>query len=252
MSLNESTPPQRVVPDERLKREGEILLKSLVDLKKNFSKFPSQFFNQNPVPLDLFVEKVKEIYVLVDRYFSSANELLEGSIACNSQCVNCCSHYPSSVEPFELFFIYAKIRQRSDIEQLLVKCFSRTEIFESLLAQAKESLTESEAEDLALKEYFQSQKLCPFNQDGHCSIYEIRPISCRMYFSLTPETYCTPDHIETDKNRSFIHYFSDQVELSIEDLKRDWEDWELSDSLYRGLLEMALLEEWFKTSSHLF
>lgn len=41
-------------------------------------------------------------------------------------------------------------------------------------------------------------KLCVFNKDGQCSVYENRPTSCRLYFVASDPKYCNhrdyPDH----------------------------------------------------------
>jgi Fe-S-cluster containining protein len=41
-------------------------------------------------------------------------------------------------------------------------------------------------------EYALRKNLCPFNHDGACEIYPVRPILCRVTYVLDTAEYCTP------------------------------------------------------------
>ena len=63
-----------------------------------------------------------------------------------------------------------------------------------------------------------------------------------MYFSETNPEYCTARYLLTEKNRSFIVYLPDVIEETIADVSSYYENLELSESLYAGMLELNALE----------
>ena len=63
-----------------------------------------------------------------------------------------------------------------------------------------------------------------------------------MYFSETSPEYCVPKHLQTPLNRSFIVYLPDAIEEAIDEITKHYEDLNLSESLYEGLLQMNALE----------
>lgn len=59
----------------------------------------------------------------------------------------------------------------------------------SLQAASDDSL-EALVEDLAAT-YWQRRLACPFLSEGHCAIYEGRPLACRHHFAVSEPTLCT-------------------------------------------------------------
>jgi Fe-S-cluster containining protein len=50
--------------------------------------------------------------------------------------------------------------------------------------------------DLLLGVFYQQQRPCPLlDSEGSCSIYALRPLTCRMYLSFSPPALCAPEHI---------------------------------------------------------
>lgn len=145
-----------------------------------------------------------------------------------------------SVEPFELISMYSELRKRDDLLTLMEACQMRSDKFESFFEARKESgLSEDEAEDGALHDYFSWWRSCPFsNGVGDCTIYPLRTVSCRMYFSETDPKYCTPDMLQTEKNDSYIVYMPDVVEDAVYGISEHYSALDLPESFFGGLLAL--------------
>lgn len=205
-------------------------------------------------------------------YLSAALSQHTSSIACRAGCGNCCRHYPMSIEPFELITFYASLRERPDFFSLLEACLIRNQKFASLAhlndspkenfenrAMASEEKTEccdsknsqknlakipeEDEEDKRLHRYFESGLSCPFLlADGNCGVYEVRPATCRMYFSETPGEFCTARFLLTEKNKSFIVYLPDKLESAIAEISEFYEPLDLPEALYAGVVRMNALD----------
>lgn len=166
----------------------------------------------------------------------------EGKIFCGPDCKNCCHHYPLSVAPFELISFYGHLRNSASMFERLEECLFRVKCFYELLEQSPED----DAEEAALHRYFFKNYACPFSKStGGCSVYEYRPVTCRMYFSLTPAAYCVPEHLQTEQNKNFIVYLPDDIEALIEEISKHYSFFKLPESFYEGLLAVNSLESSF-------
>lgn len=168
-------------------------------------------------------------------------------IQCRPACGNCCHHFPMSVEPFELIYLYSELRKREDFLSILESCQTRSSLFETLYAKRMDSgLSEDSAEDSALHDYFSLWKPCMFSDyKGDCNVYSIRPVSCRMYFSETDPKFCVPEHLQTPANESYIVYLPDASEEAIYGISEHYADLELPESYFGGLLSMNAYEGLF-------
>jgi Fe-S-cluster containining protein len=156
-------------------------------------------------------------------------------IACKRGCTHCCSHYVTSVEPYELVFLHARIRSLPEYPNRLVSLHRRAALFRSLLA--KETAGE-EAEDRALYRYYLRNQPCPFlTQGGTCGIYALRPISCRMFFSQSNPSLCRGRAVVSPGNRNFIVELPEDIEASLARAGRAFARFEFPESLFEGLLK---------------
>lgn len=166
-------------------------------------------------------------------------------VRCGAGCGNCCHHFPMSVEPFELLFLYMELRQRADFVDDLEACVRRTRQFGQLRRELGDE-SGDEAEEALLHRYFASGLACPFiREGGNCGIYDHRPLTCRMYFSHTDPQYCVPEHLQTPLNRSFIVYLPDEIEEKIAEISAFYAELELPEGLYSGLLALNAFEGCF-------
>lgn len=93
-----------------------------------------------------------------------------GTVACKAGCDHCC-HQSVGVTPPEAFTIVQHLKQTLT-EELL-------EARRARIAAAFES-----NRGLSTEQRFSPEHPCPFLDDGQCSIYEVRPLSCRGMNSL--------------------------------------------------------------------
>jgi Fe-S-cluster containining protein len=190
-------------------------------------------------------EQLPEILKFTEAYHAAYDQYLKAvlvqqpnPIQCRPACGNCCHHYPMSVEPFELIYMYNELRKRDDLLTLMEGCQMRSDKFESFFEARKEKgLSEDDAEDGALHDYFSWWRSCPFSDaKGDCTVYPLRTVSCRMYFSETDPKYCTPDMLQTEKNDSYIVYMPDVVEDAVYGISEHYSALDLPESFFGGLL----------------
>ena len=190
------------------------------------------------------VSFAENYHAAYDAYLKAVLPQQEKPIQCRAACGNCCHHYPMSVEPFELIFLYQKLRERDDLITVMESCRLRTDTFNNLFEMRLESVgSEDEAEDLALHDYFAEWMPCPFSdRKGDCGIYGLRPVSCRMYFSQTDPCFCRPETLQTPQNESYIVYLPDNIEEALVGISEHYAGLELPESYYGGLLSMNVFE----------
>lgn len=188
-----------------------------------------------------FTRKYQEAFM---GYLSAVLPQHENGVKCGPSCGNCCRHYPMSIEPFEQIAFYASIRERSNLLSILEGCYLRREQFHLIFKDCEKSNPESEdQEEDALHQFFAMNFPCPFLlESSSCGVYEYRPVTCRMYFSETSPEFCKAEFLRTEKNRSFIVYLPDSIEEGIAEISKYYENLDLPESLYAGVLELNALE----------
>ena len=185
-----------------------------------------------------------DYHAAYDAYLKAVLPQQEKPIQCRAACGNCCHHYPMSVEPFELIYLYQELRGRDDLITVMEACRLRADTFNSLFEKRLEAVgSEDEAEDLALHDYFAKWTPCPFSdRKGDCGIYGLRPVSCRMYFSQTAPHFCRPETLQTPQNESYIVYLPDNIEEALIGISEHYAGLELPESYFGGLLSMNVFE----------
>ena len=130
---------------------------------------------------------IEDLYAAIDGLNDSIIALAERQnqhVACLKGCHWCC-HQAVFANSYELHFLSEKIKQKFNTAQL-------DELVEK--TEAKFSITSKLEENEILK----YKSPCPLLKDGACSIYETRPMACRIYLSTKLETclefYHQPDN----------------------------------------------------------
>lgn len=166
----------------------------------------------------------------------SAAVLATGSapIACSKGCGSCCSHYVSSVEPFEILRMHGHIRKDPAYPSRLVAFHRRATLFNGLLA----GRMDEEADDRALYRYYLRNLPCPFlKSTGECGVYEHRPMSCRMFFSQSHPSLCRGKAAASPGNRNFILELPEDIEARLARVSRRMERFGLSENFFEGLMD---------------
>ena len=195
-------------------------------------------------------EFTREYHRLFAEYLDAVLPQQPRPIQCRPACGNCCHHYPMSVEPFELVTLYCDLRGRNDLLDIMEACQVRSSLFSKFFeARRAEGAVPDQmdlddyAEDKALHDYFSAWNPCPFSdKKGDCTVYPLRPVSCRMYFSETHPKFCVPEYLQTEKNESFVVYMPDHIEEALCGISEHYEGLSLPESYFGGLLSMNLYE----------
>lgn len=243
---------QDYFPTKSIKRAEARLTALLREEQVRLDNVAIAFNRENAIDQDNLLSELPFISKFVSSYHQIFADYLKAAlpqheveVKCGPHCGNCCHHYPMSISPFEIIALYTEVRDSEPLFTYMNSCFFRAERFQSLLNRP-ESLDESEDDDpeeKALHAFFKEWLPCPFIQeDQSCTFYQFRPITCRMYFSQTDPKYCVPMHLQSSENRSFIVYLPDAIEESLALLSKHYENLNLSESLYEGLLQMNALE----------
>jgi Fe-S-cluster containining protein len=181
--------------------------------------------------LPRIMEFTASVHDLYSKYTAEVLKQSKSPVCCKGKCSNCCHHYPMSVEPFELISLYSFLRNNKGFAQTMESLWQRVKAYSKLKD---------------LKEYFSLSLPCPFlAPGGNCGIYQQRPITCRMYFSITKSEFCVPLHLQSSKNKNFIVYLPDSHENLLASISERYAELELSEALYAGLLEMNVFEKIF-------
>ena len=238
-----------------LGRERDRLDALAADLGRECAVGPDNLVEQLP----LIREFTREYHRLFSEYLDAVLPQQPRPIQCRPACGNCCHHYPMSVEPFELLTLYGDLRGRNDLLDIMEACQVRSSLFSRMFESRRMEAEKGEiadgegqgsqmdlddyAEDKALHDYFAAWKPCPFSDKaGDCTVYPLRPVSCRMYFCETDPKFCTPEHLQTPENDSYIVYLPDSIEDAVYCISEHYSLLELPESYFGGLLAVNRFE----------
>jgi Fe-S-cluster containining protein len=238
-----------------LGRERDRLDALAADLGRECAVGPDNLVEQLP----LIREFTREYHRLFSEYLDAVLPQQPRPIQCRPACGNCCHHYPMSVEPFELLTLYGDLRGRNDLLDIMEACQVRSSLFSRMFESRRTEAEKGEvadgegqgsqmdlddyAEDKALHDYFAAWKPCPFSDKaGDCTVYPLRPVSCRMYFSETDPKFCTPEHLQTPENDSYIVYLPDSIEDAVYGISEHYTLLDLPESYFGGLLAVNRYE----------
>ena len=162
----------------------------------------------------------KKIYIqhfwdAIDEYYNQI-ALFEG-FRCGSGCFHCCFDNPHGVSAIEVERIVTKIHahQKKRIEMYF------------------QDWNQLPQEDSRLRQQVWKKKCkpCPLLEDGKCSVYDVRPLACRSFFSIHNPEWCHPLHPNYQKHPQIGH---DDIHSLLEKLsiQRGWSN---SQDLISGL-----------------
>ncbi len=185
---------------ERIHQEIVVLLENLLALDVSSPCHPD------------FISLYKKVLLLFKTYQDEVIKGYHKSITCSKDCTYCCYHWVEDVHSFEAEIIteYIRIHFPQKIE-MITEMFLEDEkhliivndIMEEKLAE-KQHEPESagiDTTDLLLASFYQLNRPCAFlSEDKTCLIYEVRPLTCRIYISFSDPQHCSPKYI----NRSNI------------------------------------------------
>ena len=189
----------------------------------------------------ILTARMSKFYAAYDAFVYAALHVEDRPVTCSKSCSACCRHFVSSVEPFELATIHRFIRERESYPDTLFASHKNSVVYEKIMQaeidSAKDEKAEMEASDRALYRYFLKGRACPFlEQDGACGIYEVRPMSCRMFFSESPARFCAGKAIASPWNRNFQIELPQEAEDALVRVSKHLEGLEFPEELFPGVL----------------
>jgi Fe-S-cluster containining protein len=175
------------------------------------------------------------VYAAYDAYLVAVLATGAKPVLCAPSCPSCCSHYVTSVEPFELLFLDARIRTIPEYADKMVAMHESTQVYRA----GYRKQDGEEAEDKALYRYFLKNKRCTFlTASGDCGVRDLRPMSCRMFFSYSDPRFCRGRRIATPANQNFHVGLPDEAEAFLSEASANLAGLRLSEHLFDGLLQV--------------
>jgi Fe-S-cluster containining protein len=150
-----------------------------------------------------FIRKYFELLDLFAIYQKLVVKASEYTVSCKRGCSHCCYHWVEDVNSFEAQIIaqYIKKHYSHKIDDIIEACREDEKLLahiESLTLERIENGGESatfDHIDLVLSVFYQMKKSCPLLlESGVCSIYSVRPLTCRIYLSFSDTVLCDPQY----------------------------------------------------------
>lgn len=151
-----------------------------------------------PLPERIRLDEILPLLrVLDDQFLGVAIRKYGQPVTCAKGCSACCKIQPVPVTPVEAYGLLLLVEAMPEPhrEEILCRfrdCVSRLEaagVAETYL-EGRPAASPEEAH-ANMRHYLDLQLVCPFLENDACSIYEIRPFTCREYFVTSPKEFCT-------------------------------------------------------------
>ena len=215
------------------------LLTAVAALREALETLPEPSAKEYPAALTHAVTApVAALHAAYDAWAASVLITEKRRITCSRGCSACCRHFVSSVEPYELIALDARLKARADYADLVLASHSRAVLYANLTnEELARGATDEEAGDRALYRYFQRGKPCPFlAADGACGVYDVRPMACRMFYAESPPRYCAGKELASPWNRNFQLELPQEVEEALARCARLLDHLEFSEDLFPGVV----------------
>jgi len=140
-----------------------------------------------------FFSDLAQLYSTYDAYIAHNIDASALKIVCSFGCARCCRQTVHGCYAFEIIDIYRQLRPRANFGQIHDSLVRSADEFQSMFERYAEKA--NGRLDTALLNTLQHTSAianpCPLLVDNKCSVYAHRPVSCRMYHSLTSPVFCT-------------------------------------------------------------
>jgi Fe-S-cluster containining protein len=148
---------------------------------------------------------------LLDEYQQSVLEHNGRVATCASGCSCCCNHWVEDVNSFEAAIICEFIQKNfpQHIPAIIKKCKSDIQQLEHIekcmIDHPDISENQFDHTDLLLSVFYQFKRPCPLlDKSGICTIYPVRPLTCRIYMSFSAPSCCDPEYINEDDTPTYL------------------------------------------------
>jgi Fe-S-cluster containining protein len=148
---------------------------------------------------------------LFEKYQQSILKHNRRVATCKSGCSCCCNHWVEDVNSFEAAIIceYIKKNFPQHIPSIIKKCKSDNQQLEHIekcmMGHPDISGNQIDHTDLLLSIFYQFKRACPLlDTKGMCTIYPVRPLTCRIYMSFSNPSCCDPEYINADDTPTYL------------------------------------------------
>jgi Fe-S-cluster containining protein len=151
----------------------------------------------DPIPERMRLDEALPLLrVLDDRFTAVSHRQIAPSVTCTKGCSACCRIQPVPVTPTEAYSLFLLVEAMPEPRRERVR--ARFAECESLLEEAglangylegRPAASDGQAQANARK-YLDLALVCPFLEGDACSIYDVRPFTCREYFVTSPKEWC--------------------------------------------------------------
>jgi len=142
---------------------------------------------------DTFFDLLKHLYSTYDAYIAHNLRASEVKIVCKFGCTRCCHQAVQGCYAFEIINLYRQLRPRADYPRIHDDLVRNADEFQAMFTRY--AANTPGRDDLAvlntLQHFSALAKPCPLLVGNNCGVYAHRPVSCRMYYSLTNPVLCT-------------------------------------------------------------
>jgi len=225
------------VPDSAVRVHGDIVasLRALLECSA-----------RSPLDADFRrgFEKALSLYDIYQRETLLANKK---QASCGPGCSLCCYHWVEDVNSFEIRIIADYIKKNMPdwaVKEIVKTCredIAAMEKLESVVDEklaALNSAAEIDPSLLLLSSFYQLERPCPLlTQQGECGVYSVRPITCRIYMSLSDPNRCAPNNINDGEVVTCVLDMREEANELLDELHFKFRSRERSSSLRAGLLE---------------
>lgn len=131
-----------------------------------------------------FFEQYLALVKQVDAAFDRVKNEYAECVRCKERCADCC-HALFDITLIEALYIRKEVAKRfegASLEELLERANRADRDIHRLKRKAVKELEKGRTEPEILEEMALKRVRCPaLNDDERCAIYEVRPITCRVY-----------------------------------------------------------------------
>lgn len=139
---------------------------------------------------------IDQAYLALDHYLAELLHAAAIDPACGPRCSACCTDLPP-ILPIEALRMVRTLRKRNDGQLRMQRAVDQTRAFQTVLLTHTRSRAKLDGSEPS---YRQAQLAwrrlghpCPvLGDDGNCSAYESRPLSCRAHVHVEDPAHCEP------------------------------------------------------------
>ncbi len=153
------------------------------------------------------------VFELFEQYQQMVIQHNNYKVSCKRGCAYCCNHWVEDVNSFEAEIIAEYLRKYfpDSIEKIVAQCIEDEAILNNIEKLTIDRMSDIDDTgtidyiDLVLSVFYQMNRTCPLlSENGACSIYKVRPLTCRIYMSFSENALCAPEYQETDDIPTYL------------------------------------------------